>query len=259
MTFEEYYQIMKEYGIDELCFLYADIQYYIAIDFDLAKRSHYDLLLWNDDNEKLIRFDNLEKLITTPVFNGKTLEQIWDDIEIVEIDGISESEYESLSGSYSFVEQMQEDEELQWEFFWGIKKSFFAQMKIAGLTALVFVFLSMVFPLFGLSNWAFVILTGIVSAITMVIAGVVIWKNKVEYSYHISDKKIVIYNGIVLETTYKNIRNVKLKKSMFRKSPNTIQLYVKKGWNINYTLRNIPDAEKIYNLIIENIAKTNSK
>ncbi len=258
MTFEEYYRIIQDYGIDDLCFLYADIQYCLSIDFDPAKRYNYDLVLWRDD-EKLICFDNLEKLVTTPVFNGKTFEQIWDDIEIVAIDGISESEYESLSGSYNFAEQIQEDEELQWEFFWGIKKSFFAQMKIAGLTALAFVCLWMIFPLLGLSNWFIVGLIGIISAITMIIAGFVIWKNKVEYSYHISDKKIVIYNGIVLETTYKNIRNVKLKKSMLGKSPNTIQLYVKKGWNINYTLRNIPDAEKIYNLIIENIAKTNSK
>ena len=97
-----------------------------------------------------------------------------------------------------------------------------------------------------------------ISVVTLIPAGVVIWRNRIEYGYYISSKKIVIYHGIVWETTYENIIAVKLKKSILKNTAKTIKLYVKKGWSINYTLRNIPAAESVYNLIMENRKNANS-
>ncbi len=242
---------MQEDGILEFIFLYADIEYFISVQFDEDKKTHSGYILWKDE-EELKRFDDFEILISSPAFNEKTLAEIWDDIEILSIDGDSESEFDPQT------KYLREYEDWQWQYNLGIKRSFFAQMKVAFLACLVCVGLSAIFPLCGVSNWFFTALVAGISVVTLILTGVVIWRNRIEYGYYISSEKIVIYNGIVWETTYENIIAVKLKKSILKNTAKTIKLYVKKGWSINYTLRNIPDAERVYNLIMENRKNANS-
>jgi hypothetical protein len=62
-----------------------------------------------------------------------------------------------------------------------------------------------------------------------------------------------VYKGISLSTTYDNIRRVKLRKSIFNKNRGTVKLYLKKGLSMNYSLEMVPELEKVYQLILNNL------
>ena len=248
MTFLEYYNAIKEEKIDELSFVYADVTYCIAGKHN--KKKAFEISLWADENRVGV-FSSVEELVALPCFDKKTLEQIWNDMESIEIYGLSESEYAGET-TYNYCG----DAELLWEFHLDRKKTYLHDMKIAALTVLTIVGLSAIFPLCGLSNYFLVALVGAAGMITLFIVGIALWKNNTVYSYYITSKYVCIFNGLCHEAAYENIKNVKLKKSVFKKSPDKIKIYVKKGWSINYTMLGVLDAEKAYNLIIENIKKS---
>ena len=181
------------------------------------------------------------------------MEQIWEEIELIEIDCVSESEYESVSCSEDYVFQMEEDGELLWRFLWGRKRTFWGRMRVAFLTALVLVGMSTSFPLLGLSNWGFVGLIGFISAVTLIAVGFGFWKMEDSCGYFISTKKVGIYDGTWHETTYENIQRVSLKRSLFAKASDTVSIKVKKGRSVWFTLRKLSEAEEVYRLIMEHL------
>ena len=84
MTFLEYSQIMREHGIGELSFLYDDKQYWIDMEYYGLNLSY---IVYDGDSDT--SFDHLDDLFDTKIFNGKSLEDIWSEVEILEIDGVS--------------------------------------------------------------------------------------------------------------------------------------------------------------------------
>ena len=80
-------------------------------------------------------------------------------------------------------------------------------------------------------------------------------RNRICVNYQITTKRIFTFNGLSCETTYDNIKKVKLRKSILNKSYGTIKIYVKKGISLNYYLESIPNAEEIYNIIMINIRR----
>ena len=118
---------------------------------------------------------------------------------------------------------------------------------------LIFLLPMMLFPILHLSNWKILYLFGGVAAFTLSIASLAIWKNKLDINYQITTKKIFVNNGLPLSTSYDNIKKVKLKRSIFNNNIGTVKLYLKKGRSINYSLLSIPECEKVYNMILENI------
>ena len=89
MTFAEYSRIMKEHGIGELFFLYKDKQ--CSISMGIQELNIY-YAIYNGETSSF--FDNLEALFYTEKFEGKTLEAIWSEVVILEIDGVSLEEYD---------------------------------------------------------------------------------------------------------------------------------------------------------------------
>ncbi len=250
MTFAQYYQIMKEHGIGEVFFLYNDIQCSVFMGIK-GLNLYYNIY----NGKTVVSFDNLDDLVFTRCFAGKSLKDIWNEVELIEIDGVNSAEYDVHTCSFDYITYLKEQGELQWSCSLGVKKSFFLQVKYAVLGVLLFLLPMMLFPIFNLSNWNILILYGCIAAFALSISGVALWKNKLDISYQITTKKIFVDKGMSLSTTYDNIKKVKLKKSIFNKNKGTVKLYLKKGLSINYSLEGISDCSKVYKMILGNLKK----
>ena len=123
MTFLEYSQIMREHGIGELSFLYDDKQYWIDMEY-YGLNLYY--IVYDGDSDT--SFDHLDDLFDTKIFNGKSLEDIWSEVEILEIDGVSLEKYDVDTCSFDYVAYIKEQGEMQWSCSLGRKKSFFIQL-----------------------------------------------------------------------------------------------------------------------------------
>lgn len=117
---------------------------------------------------------------------------------------------------------------------------------------IIFPVLSMLFPVFGVANWYIVLFVFGCSLIAVISGVIALLKNRVSFNYIVTDKKIMVFKGFAVETSYKNIKKVKLKKSLFNKNTGNIKIYVNKGLSINFHILSIPNPENIYNLILTN-------
>ena len=250
MTFEGYCQTMKEHGIGVLSFLYNDKQY--SVSMGVRELTLYYTIY---DGKSVTSFNNLDALFYTKFFEEKSLKDIWSEVKILEIDGVSLEEYNVDTCSFDYITYLKEQGELQWSCSIGVKKSFFIQMKYVFAGMLLFFLPLMLFPILNLSNWNILFLFGGVAAFALIISSVALWKNKLDMNYQITTKKIFVTKGMPLSTTYDNIKKVKLKKSIFNKNKGTVKLYLKKGLSINYSLEGISDCSKVYQMILENLKK----
>ena len=250
MTFEEYYQTMKEHGICELFFLYNDKECRIFIEI---RELSFLYLLY--EGEAVTSFFDLDELVTANFFDGKSLKDIWNEIEIIAIDGVSEKEYDAETCSFNYVKYLQEQGDLLWSGSLGVKRSFFLQLKYACFGLLLFTVPWVLFPILQLSNWNIMILVGGCAFFSLVIASIALLQNRLDISYEVTTKKIFAFKGLSVSTTYDNIKRVKLKKSIFNKKRGTIKIYLKKGLSLNYHFEWIEEPEKVYALILENIEK----
>ena len=98
-------------------------------------------------------FDNLEALFYTEKFEGKTLEAIWSEVVILEIDGVSLEDYDVDTCSFNYIKYLEEQGELLWSCSLGVKKSFLVQLKYVFVGMMLFLFPLMLFPILNLSNW----------------------------------------------------------------------------------------------------------
>lgn len=247
MKYEEYCHMMKKHGICELYFLYNDAEYAIFRIYDWSPR--YFLC---SAKKTLCDVGDFDLLVQSPLFGGKRLAEVWDDIEILEIDGGPEEEF-YLEEDFDYAEWERERGEIQWEHQMGLGETRLLQLKYALPVFVVFLLLSALFPLLHLSNWNMMLLSGGVVLFTLAV--VVIWQfmNKETYGYCVTDKKIFAQKGLLRTTTYDNIKSVKLRRSLFRKGYGTVWLRLKKGLALDYAIECVPDAEKVYHLILENL------
>ena len=119
MLFKEYYKIMKEHGIGELLFLYNDKECSILmnlVDFSLNYSISFDGEFYSsNDFDEIVSFKFLSI--------DKTLEEIWEQIEILSIDGVSENDYDVQICSYNYVARLEQMGKLQWSYSLSFKKS----------------------------------------------------------------------------------------------------------------------------------------
>lgn len=249
MLFKEYYKIMKEHGIGELLFLYNDKECSILmdlVDFSL----NYSISF----GEEFYSSNDFDEIVSFKFLSiEKTLEEIWEQIEILSIDGVSENDYDVQICSYNYVARLKQMGKLQWSYSHSFKKSFLMQLRYAILGVLILPVLSILIPLFGMGNWNTVLLFGIFAVLALLIGIIIMLRNRICVNYQITTKRIFTFNGLSCETTYDNITKVKFRKSILNKGYGTIKIYVKKGISLNYYLENIPNPEEVYNIIMINI------
>lgn len=266
MSFIEYCKIMEEHGIGDLCFLYNDKECNITMEY-LEFTLQYTVEIGCDK----YYFDDFDDVISTKYpSTGKDLKEMWNEIEILSIDGFVEDEYDTIDGfeedeyytkdcSFNYVQYLEEQGKLQYGYNHGAGKSFFMQLKYAILGILILPILSILIPLLGVGNWNVLILTGGLAVIAIIVAIIAMLRNRISIGYRITTKKIFIYYGVGFVTTYDNIKKVKLKKSIFKKGHGTVKIYVKKGISLNYRIKSVPKAEEVYNLIVKNIEKNRNQ
>ena len=250
MTFAEYYQTMREHGIGEVFFLYNEKQCSVSMGI---KGLNLYYLIYNGGT--VISFDNLDDLVFTICFAGKSLKDIWSEIKLLEIDGVTPEEYDVDTCSFNYIKYLEEQGDLQWSCSLGVKKSFLIQLKYVFVGMMLFLFPLMLFPILNLSNWNIMFLFGGVAVFALIVSSLALWKNKLDISYQITTKKIFVYKGMSLSTTYDNIKKVKLKKSIFNKNNGTVKIYLIKGLSINYSLEGVSDCSKVYKMVLENLKK----
>ena len=249
MTFEQYYKIMKTHGMCEFFFQFDGTECAVIMEIhDL----HLVYILSTKDRWE--SFYDLDACVFAPVFSeNRCLREIWDEIEIIAVDGSSVDEYDAETCSFNYVQHIADQGELLWSCHLGTKRSFWIQWKYVMLGAWILPILSILYPLTGNSNWNILFLTGGCALISLVIAAVVLLRNRMDINYQITTKKVFIFNGLARDVEFSNIKNVKLHKSWFNTNRGIIKLKLKKGCSINYVLEEIPEVDQVYNLILKKI------
>lgn len=259
MEFETYLDIMQNHGMQEMIFTFRGNEFCIYEDFNADGRGclTFSLIAHKHINEGGLDygFDDIKELVEAKVFDNRSLQEIWNDIEIISLDGASEDEYDPEEFSFNFAKAVSDFGEIQWSYFLSAKQSLLYQLKYVIVIMLIFPILSMIFPISGISNWYIVLLFLGVSIISLVVAIIALLRNRVRFNYIVTDKKLMVFKVFTVETTYDNIKKVKLKKSLFNKNLGSIKVYVKKGLSINFHILSIPEPENVYKLILKNLNK----
>lgn len=248
MTFEQYYHIMETHGIGEVFFRYdgADCAAMMHIH-----GLHLVYVLFSHDHREF--FDDLDACVSAPIFTGgRCLRDIWDEIEILAVDGLSADEYD-IEASYNYVQAIRDQGELIWSYFHGARESFWIQLKYVSFGVLLGTGWPIVYPILGLANWNIVLLFGGCGLFAFLITAFALWRNPLDMNYQITTNKIFLFNGLARDVTFSGIRNIKLRRCLWNPSRGTIYLKLKKGMSINYVLENIPEADKVYALIMERL------
>ena len=248
MTFETYYEIMKTHGISELLFRYDGEDMAVTMGIDQL-RLRYVI----HNGRHYTSYYDLDACANDPVFGGRCLRDIWDEIEIIDVDGESVEEYDPQECSFDYVQHVRNLGELLWSCQLGPWRSFWILSKYMLLGALPVPILSMLLPLMGHSNWNVLYLSGGCAILALIIGIIVFLRNPTEYDYQISTKKVFIFDGLSRQTDLSNIKSVKMRHSLFCRDRGTIRLKLKKGRSLGYALVNIPEVDKVYHLLLEKI------
>ncbi len=251
MLFEKYYDIMTNHGICEFGFLYGSKQYFIYEELI----DYYHPTFSVTDDEKQFFFDSFDELINAPIWGNEGLRGIWDKIEISTIDGVKEEDYDLERHSFNFKKELEERGEYQWSYQSTRLHSFLYQLKFAFLPGLIITALSTILPLSGKSNWNAVLLFGGCVLFALIISAIVLWKNHVILNYEMSTTQLIIFNGLSLFTPYSNIKKAKIKRKNKKTGYGDIRVYLHRGLSVNYYMKHIPEVDKVYALLNENIEK----
>lgn len=258
MKFETYLDIMQNHGIREMVFTFLGNEFCVYEEFnaDGCGCLTFSIIMPEHMEEfgRVYDFDSIKELVEAKVFDNRSLQEIWNDIEIISLDGASESEYDPEEFSFNFAKAVSDFGEIQWKYSLSVKKSFLYQLKYCVLSILIFPILFFtLFPILGILNWWNTVgfLACMIIAIGTSIIALLRTRNC--FGYIVTDKKLFVFKGFTAETTYDNIKKIKLKKSIFNKNVGTIKVYVKKGLSIRFHILSIPEPTDVYNLILKNL------
>lgn len=114
MTFGEFFRIMNTIGIGEMSFSVKNHENYKHCWLGVAIK-HYELIFWlglAEDDRGYFEFKSLDVMINATVFNGSSLKELWNDIEIGSIDGVCEEDYTPEECSFNYYNYLEEQGEV---------------------------------------------------------------------------------------------------------------------------------------------------
>lgn len=252
MTLELFVEKIKSHGIRETTFSYRGNVYWLIEEFDpygigLSFSLGSENKEWAKYFEKYSYvYEDIDKLIVDTIFDGLSMREIWNEVELISLDGVCEKDYIE-SCSFNFAKAVKDFGEIQGRFYSSSKKVFLLQLAYAVLGVLLFTALSSLLLIFGVTNWYVILIAFGCAALVSLI---VLLKSRRIFNYIITDKKIIVWKWRKAETTYDNIKEVKLKR---KKNTGTIKIYVKKGLSLNYHIVGVPNPKEICDLILKNI------
>lgn len=252
---------MDVYGVDELCFTYLKKQYVVELIADnyfryVKGEPLKTAYCVNFDEHKFYSFDDL---LRARIFDGRTLEEIWDEIENVTFNNcLTEEEFWAEAEESTFAERMEKskDEYLIngmdfWSHVLSPKHSFIYRFKFAVLGILLIPTVLQVFPILGLVSWYFELLIGGAVLVALIIACIAIKKAGVRVEYVVTDKYVKKFNGKECRISYDDIRDVKIRKYRNKQGYGTVKIYSNKGLLYNLRMVQIPNVQDVYELITE--------
>lgn len=261
MTFLEYCDVMEAYGVDELCFTYLQKKYVVELIADNylqyvkggPLKTAYCV---NFDEHKFYSFDDL---LRAQVFDGRTLEEIWDKIENVSFNNcLTEEEFWEEADESTFAERMEKSKGEYlingmevWSHALSPKQSFRHRFKFAVLGILLIPAVLQVFPVLGLVSWYFELLIGGAVLIALICAGIAVKKAGVTVEYVVTDKYVKKFDGKERRISYNNIRDVKIRKYLNKQGYGTVKIYSNKGLFSSLRMVQIPNVQDVYELITE--------
>ena len=266
MKFSEYCEIMQTRKIQDMFFLYNGKEYIVGVDPDnfLAYVQGEPLkVVYYVEYENAV-FDSFDELLQAPVFEGNTLEEIWQEIEYFTFEDKSEQDFiAQLDCSTTFEEEMESRKQVyleengveQWSHTLTDRQSYWYRFKFAAIGAFILPVLLQIFPILGVANWYFELLLGGVLILSFIIAAIAMLHAPVTICYIVTDKLIKTFNGIECQTVYGNIRKITMRKYRRKSGYGRIQIYVKKGLSINFRMVHVPDVEAVYQLLMDNWKK----
>lgn len=262
VKFSEYCEIMQTRKIQDLFFIYNGREYVVGVSPDnFLGYVHGEPLkvVYRVDYENAV-FNSFDELLQAPVFEGNTLEEIWQEIEYVTFDDKSEQDFiAQLDCSTTFEEEMESCKQVyleengltQKKIFWSPARSYLYECGWALLGIVLFNVLLLIPGLCG-SGWNYMLIMAFADAITIPVALFALWKTADIVSYTITDRKIEVYDGMTHITRYDNIRKITMRKYRRKQGYGRIQIYVKKGLSINFRMVHVPDVEAVYQLLMDN-------
>lgn len=262
MKFSEYLEIMNTRGIGELSFIYDDAEYDIETvvdNFDEFVKGQPLKIIYGVNWDQYV-YNSFDELLQSEIFDGKTLQEVWLDIENVLFNGESEEEFlaENYVSTFAEIMELRKREYLeengieQWSHTLSDRQSYWYRFKFAAIGASILPVLLQIFPILGVANWYFELLLGGVLILSLVIAAIAMLHVNIIINYVVTDKLIKTFNGIECQTVYGNIRKITMRKYRRKQGYGRIQIYVKRGLSLNFRMVHVPDVETVYKLITDN-------
>lgn len=97
MKFQKFYEIFEKYGFSESVLRVKNSKKFQYVWFGVTQNPHKDneLLYWFESEEDNLScdFSSLDDFVNAKIFDGNSLKEIWDNIEIIALDCISPEEY----------------------------------------------------------------------------------------------------------------------------------------------------------------------
>ena len=97
MEFKKFYDIFNKYGFSESTFRIKDSNKFQNVWFGVTPNPHKgnELTYWFGSKEDNIScdFSTLDDFVDAKIFDGKSLKEIWDNVEITSLDCIDPNEY----------------------------------------------------------------------------------------------------------------------------------------------------------------------
>ncbi len=144
-----------------------------------------------------------------------------------------------------------EDTEL-WSFQHSKRFVFLYQLKYILITLVFFLAIGAAMALTQIANWYIMFLFGGVGLFTLAVSMLALKNNGLLINYRITEKMIILFDGISHIIKYRDIKEIKIKKNLRNKQTGTITIK-RKNKLFNSKIINIPEAKKVYEIIMKQV------
>lgn len=205
-----------------------------------------EMMLYFFENVSPENFFSWERLHGISFFESKesAIEEAKRNLGVMDVDGVDKT----------VAKRWVPLDKILWRFQHSSRYVFLYQLRIMLITIIFFLFIGVVIALSGFSNWKIMYLFGGTALITITISLFAMRTNGFNMFYEVTDKRVVVFDGLYHDVYYDNIDSIKAKKKMLSRKRGTIAIK-KKNRFFRLKIKNIEDYNDVYNTINDFIEK----
>jgi len=144
-----------------------------------------------------------------------------------------------------------EDTEL-WRFHHSKRFVFLYQLKYILVALALILVIGAAMAITQITNWYIMVLFGGVDLFTLAVSMLALKNNGLLINYRITEKMIMLFDGISHNIKYSDIKEIKMKKNLHNKHSGTI-IIKRKNKIFKYRIIQIPETNKVYEIIMKQI------